>query len=276
MSKIAILGPQGSYCHIIAELAFPKNDFLFCNNIEDIFRAVSDNKAEQGIAPIENMLQGTVRESVFALKKYKVKMNALYHLPIHHSLASLTPDFKKIISHIQAIGQCSEFLDNYRNKGFSIEETNSTSKAMEIASKNKEYAAIGSPLAAKLFNLNVLKTSIEDNHDNLTSFILISNKENENKLNGSTRTSLLIHPLSDRPGLLYEILAIFKIKDINLTKIESIPSGKKIGDYLFFIEIEGNQNDKNVKSALDFLRTIHEVYSFGSYEVKDFSGYERN
>lgn len=275
MSKIAILGPEGSYCHIVSELAFPGGDFLFCNNIEEIYKAVSEKKVEQGIAPIENMLQGTVRESIFSLRKYKVKINSLYHLPIHHCLASQSPNFKKIISHIQAIGQCSNFLESYRKKGLMIEETNSTSKAMEIASKDKEYAAIGSALAAKRFNLNILKTSIEDNHDNLTSFILISNKENSG-VKGDTRTSLLIHPLKDRPGLLYEILAIFKIKDINLTKIESIPSGKKIGDYLFFMEIEGSMEDKNIISALDFLRTIHEVYSFGSYPIRDFSGYDRN
>lgn len=274
MSKIAILGPKGSYCHIIAEMTFPKNEFLFCNTIEDIFRVVSSKEVEQGISPIENMLQGTVREAIFALKRYKVKINALYHLPIHHCLAALSPNFKKIISHPQAIGQCSAFLENYRKKGMLIEEVSSTSKAMEIASKDKECAAIGSSLAAKEFNLTVLKTSIEDNHDNLTSFILISNKENP--INKShSRSSILIHPLKDRPGLLYEILAIFKIKDINLTKIESIPSGKKIGDYLFFIEIEGNLHDENVKSALEFLRSIHEVYPFGSYEVKDFSGYDR-
>src|SRR3989339_204157 len=274
MGKIAILGPRGSYCHIVAELAFPKREFLFCGSIEEIFRAVSSKEVEQGIAPIENMLQGTVRESIFSLRKYKVKINSLYHLPIHHCLASLTPGFKKIISHVQAIGQCSVILEGYRKKGVVVEETNSTSKAMEIASKNKEYAAIGSLLGAKEFGLNILKTSIEDNHDNLTSFILISNKENK-EVSGDARTSLLVHPLKDRPGLLYEILAIFKIKDVNLTKIESIPSGKKIGDYLFYMEIEGNEKDENIKSALEFLRSIHEVYSFGSYEVRDFSGFDR-
>ncbi len=276
MSKIAILGPKGSYSHIIAQITCPNKDLSFYSNIEDIFKAVSSKEVEQGIAPVENMLQGTVREAIFALKKYKVKINALYHLPVHHCLASLTPNFKKIISHIQAIGQCSKFLEQYREKKFIIEDVSSTSKAMEIASQDKECAAIGSSLAAKEFNLKVLKTSIEDNHDNLTSFILISNNENLYELNGNTRTSILIHPLKDRPGVLYEILSIFKIKDINLTKIESIPSGKKMGDYLFLIEFQGNQKDKNVKSVLDFIKTIHEVYSFGSYEVKDFSGYDRN
>jgi len=275
MNKIAILGPKGSFCHIIAEMTFPKQDFLFCNTIEEIFRAVSKEEAEKGIAPIENMLQGTVRESIFALKKYKVKINALYHLPVHHCLAGLNPDFKKIVSHVQAIGQCTDFLESYRKKGIQVEEVASTSKAMEIASKDKSYAAIGSTLAAKEFNLNIFKTSIEDNHDNLTSFILISNKENT-LTKANSRSAILIHPLKDRPGLLYEILAIFKIKDINLTKIESIPSGKKIGDYLFFMEIEGNLNDERIISALNFLRSIHEVYPFGSYEVKDFSGYDRN
>lgn len=224
MTKIAILGPKGSYCHITAEMALPKSEFLFCNSIEEIFRAVSNKEVEQGIAPIENMLQGTVRESIFALKKYKVKINALYHLPIHHCLASLTPNFKKIISHPQALGQCSAFLESYRKKGILIEEITSTSKAMEIASNNKEYAAIGSSLAAKEFNLKIFRTSIEDNHDNITSFILISNEENKST-NGHSRSAILIHPLKDRPGLLYEILAVFKIKDINLTKMSVFHKG---------------------------------------------------
>lgn len=266
-SKIAILGPEYSYCHILAKKVFPESTFVLCQNIEEIFKTLSEKKVEIAIAPIENMLHGSVRESVIALKKYLVKINASYDLPIHHCLASKTNKFTKIISHPQALAQCSSFLNEYRDNKYLIEESASTSKAMEIASKDKEYAAIGSEEAASKYKLKILNKQIEDNHNNTTRFILISNKESIPDKENS-RTSILVAPGQDKPGLLFEILSIFKANGINLTKIESIPTGKKLGEYLFFMEIDGSLEQENVFSAIDFLKDKYELFSFGSYNLE--------
>jgi prephenate dehydratase len=262
-NKIAVLGKY-SYSHIAGQKVFPNADFIFCHKIENIYEAVSNGETELGFAPVENMLQGSVRESIYALSATRLKINHSYDLPIHHCLASLSQNFKKIISHPQAIGQCSKFFAS--NKNYQSEECASTSKAMEIASKNQEYAAIGSKEAAKFFNLKVIQENLEDNHDNVTRFILIS-KEHKTIAKNNLRTSLMIIPHEDKPGLLFNILKAFKDNNINLTKIESLPLGKKLGEYQFFIEINGSEKDMNVSNAINEISKQNEVHSFGSYSL---------
>jgi prephenate dehydratase/prephenate dehydrogenase len=268
--KIAVLGPEFSYCHILAQKYFPKSEFILCNNIEEIFSLVSEKKVPLGISPIENMLNGSVREAIFSLKKYHVKINRLFNMPIHHCLASKSNEFKKIISHQQALAQCSKFLKLFKEKGYEIIETSSTSKAMEIASLDKDFAAIGSLLAAEHYKLGIINKNIEDNHNNTTSFILISKEENK-RPEGKIRTSILVSPDKDKPGILYEILSAFRSNNINLTKIESIPTGNKIGEYIFYIEFDGSLLDENVKQAEDAIKSLYEFYSLGSYPIEHIS-----
>lgn len=264
MKRIAVLGPEYSFCHIAAKKVFPEGEFLFCGRISEIFRAVAEQEAEQGIAPIENMLNGSVRESIMSLLKYKVKINKAFNFPIHHCLASRSKDFSKVISHPQALAQCSNFLQDIET----IEES-SNSKATKMASEDGTLAAIGAREAAEYYGLQVLEENIEDNHDNVTRFILISNEEEDEEAEGEVQTSLLLNPKKDMPGLLFMILSPFAAQNINLVKIESLPSGRKMGEYVFYLEISGSMLDENIKSAVNFLRSSNEVYSFGSYKVED-------
>ena len=267
--KVAILGPEYSYSHLLAQKVCSNGKFLFCNNIEEVFKLVHRGKIKTGLVPIENMLNGSVRESILSLKKYKIKINNLYNFPIHHCFASKSKNFKKIISHPQAIAQCSKFLDLYRKKGIEIVETTSTSKALEMASLDKDYAAIGSTDGAKHFGLTIIKDKIENNHNNVTSFIFISQKESLIDSKASVRTSILVIPTQDHPGLLYEVLFSFKKNNINLTKIESIPTGEKIGEYIFYIEFDGNLSEDSVHMALNTIKALYNIYVLGSYEVKN-------
>ena len=260
--KIAVLGPEYSHSHLLSMKIFSESKLLLCDKIEDVFRAVAEKRAEKGVVPIENMLQGSVRESILGLLKYKVKINEAYILPVHHCLAGKNERYSKIISHPQALGQCSSFLS-----GKEMVETSSTSKAMEIAAQDGSYAAVGSREAAAHHGLEVLQESIENNYDNVTQFLVISAEENS--IAGEARTSLLLIPREDRPGLLFLLLAPFASQNINLVKIESLPSGKKMGEYVFYLEIDANVREEKVKSALDFLQKSVEVYSLGSYQVKE-------
>jgi prephenate dehydratase len=268
-NSVSILGPEYSYSHLLAQKACPNKKFLFCNNIEEVFKLVHEGKIKTGLVPIENMLNGSVRESILSLKKYKIKINNLYNFPIHHCFASKTKNFKKIISHPQAIAQCLKFLDSYRQKGIEIVETTSTSKALEMASLDKDYAAVGSFSGAKHFGLSIIKDKIENNNNNVTSFILISKKESVIKSKYNIRTSILVIPAQDHPGLLYEVLFSFKKNNINLTKIESIPTGEKIGEYIFYIEFDGNLSEDSVHMALSTIKALYNIYVLGSYEVEN-------
>lgn len=261
-NKVAVLGPENSYSHILARKLFKGGELVLCKSISDAYNKVSILECNLGIVPIENMINGSVRESLISLVKSGLKIQKAYDLPIHHCIASKTTDFSKIISHTQAIGQCSNFL---KTQGKEVIETTSTSKAMEIASKDQIYAAIGSKEAANEFGLKIISENIENNQDNVTRFILISK---ENKNTKGSRTSMMIIPKKDKPGLLFEILAIFKIKEINLTKIESIPTENKLGEYEFFIEVEGSTNEEKLKDSIDFLKSIHDIKIFGSYDIE--------
>lgn len=267
--RIAVLGPENSYSHFLGEKVFDsdKNEFILFDNIEAVFKEVSKNENVIGIVPFENMIHGSVRETFICLKKYDIKIVKSFDLSIHHCLASKSKNFKKIASHPQALAQCSDFLEEFRNRGIEIVESSSTSKAMELASLNKDYAAIGNEVAASKNELSVLNKNIENNSNNVTRFVEISKKCCEFSSNKNAKSSLMLVPKEDRPGLLFEILALFKIKDINLTKIESIPTGKGIGEYLFYIDIEGSVLDDNIKVTIEFLKTIVDVNLFGSYEV---------
>jgi prephenate dehydratase/prephenate dehydrogenase len=267
--QLAILGPAFSHSHLLAEQVYPRKSFLFCSNIEEVFRLVFENKISNGIVPIENMLNGGVKESILALRKYKIKINHLYHFPIHHCFASKTLKFTKIISHSQAIAQCSKFLEIYKKSGIEVIETTSTSKALEIAATDSDYAAIGSLAGAKHFDLKVIKDKIENNHNNVTSFIAISKKETPIELNTNVRTSILVIPPQDHSGLLYEVLSSFKQNKINLTKIESIPTGEKIGEYIFYIELDGNIKNHSVRASINALEALYNIYLLGSYPVEN-------
>lgn len=265
---IAALGPEYSYSHNLTQQIYNKAKYILCNTIENIFKEVSKNPKIIGIVPIENMINGTVRETFFALKNYKVKINKAYNYKIENCIASQTQDkFTKIITHPQPIGQCSEFLKQYRDKGIEIITTSSTSKAFQIAKENKDYAGIGSTIGAEQNKLTILHKNIGNNKYNQTRFIEISQQDIQSKNN--TKTSMMIEPQEDRAGLLFEILALFKIKNFNLTKIESIPTGNKLDTYIFYIEVDGNIENKDFKQTLDFLKTIAKVYIFGSYKVVD-------
>ena len=262
MNKIAVLGPDYSYSHLVSMKIFPAEKLILYSRIEEVFQAVADKKVEKGVIPIENMLHGSVRESILSLQKYKVKIHEAYIAPIQHCLAAKHKNYTKIISHPQALGQCSSFL-----AGKNIVETSSTSKAMETAAQDESFAAIGSKEAAEHYGLQILQENIEDNHDNVTQFFVISAEEK--KISGQTRTSLLLKPKEDRPGLLFLLLAPLASQNINLVKIESLPSGKKMGEYVFYIEIDAHVQEERVKSALEFLGNSVEVHSLGSYEVID-------
>jgi len=264
-NEIALLGPEYSYSYLAGIKAFPDTEIILCDRIEQVFQEVTEKRAAQGIIPLENMLEGSVRESIKNFLRYQVKINKTYTMPIHHCLAAQDQNYDVITSHAQALAQCSDFVKKQRD--ITAEECASTAKAMSTAAADKNYAAIGSPEAAEYYGLQILYRNIEDNHDNVTKFVAISLEETLKEEN--LKTSLLLKPKDDKPGLLFNLLAPFALKNINLGKIESLPSGKKMGEYVFYLEIDGNVRDKKVKSALDFLQDIVEVYSLGSYEVMD-------
>lgn len=266
MEKIYVLGPKYSYSYNVAARLYD-SDYIVCvDAITDVVTCVAQGSHVSGIIPIENMLNGSVRETFRALQKNHVYITRAIDFCINHVIAAKNTDFGKIASHAQSLAQCSTYIRS--QEGVEVIEVSSTSKAMEMAANDPKIAAIGNEEAARYYGLQVIDTDVSNKSVNVTRFIEIIKDKTDNFASG-TKTSMIITPQEDRTGLLFEILSIFQVKRINLTKIESIPTGNKMNDYLFYIDIDGALSDQHVIDALAFLRTFVHVDVFGSYDIEE-------
>ena len=260
--EIITLGPQFSYSHNLVQKMYKDYSIELVDSIREVFDGL--DKFKTGVVPVENMLNGSVRETFLELQRRDIHIFGGFDYTLNHVLASKSKDFTTVMSHPQALVQCGDFIHSLKQKGITIIKTSSTSKAMKLASQDKNIAAIGSKAAAKYYNLRIIKEKISDKQNNITRFVEIGLKEYNEK---GAQTSLIIIPRKDKVGLLFEILAVFKIKNLNLTKIESMPTGEKMNDYIFYVDVEGSLNQGEMQDALEFLQTFVDVKVFGSYNI---------
>jgi len=257
---VAILGPEKSYSHFAANEISKKfklkNELYFTLRIEDVFNLVSRKKVVAGIVPIENIIEGTIRETIDGLFKNNVKIIGEIGIPIHHCLCALDKNAKitAIYSHPQGFKQSSRFL----NKNFKKTEINfrpSTSSAFEYVKKLRltDSAVIGSEEAARNYGFEIVTRNIENDHRNNTTFVLITHQNSRFKIRNTPRkTSIIFHFDKDSSGTLYQVLGEFAKEKINLTKIESRPAGHRLGDYVFLVEFSGTVS--RAKKALSAIK----------------------
>ena len=268
--KIGFLGPEGTFTEIAARKYTSSGKLLPYDTITEIFEGVKGGDIDEGIVPIENILNGHVIETLDCLYKNDVKVKKAIVIPIEQSLVALpeTTKIERIISHPQALAQCSKYLSiNY--KGTKIERSESTAAAMKMIAENHlvGVAAIGTSLGAEKYNLKVIKNNIANKEINKTMFIVIATKPTERT--NHDRTSIAISPHADRPGLLRDILNAFAETKINLEMIQSRPDG--YGNYIFYIDMEGHPEDDKVKKAFNIINEklsgkFHDVIKIlGSY-----------
>lgn len=252
--KVGILGPKGTYAELAARTHFKdKADIVTYPMITDVAEAVARAEVNAGIIPVESLREGSVGETLDALAWVNVKVQAEIVVPISHSLLGVKgakpENITQVLSHPQALAQCRDFLRKNLPNAELIEMT-STAKAAEQVGKLKQphMAAIGPKGLAELYGLSILHDEIQTGETNITRFLCLANEDS--KRTGHDKTSIVFYTAADRPGILHEILGEFASRKINLTKIESRPSKKALGDYLFFIDFEGHHEDKKVKEAL--------------------------
>ncbi len=248
--KVACLGPLATFTHLAAIRHFGSfAKIIPVDSIKDVFESVLDKSADYGVVPIENSNEGVVSHTLDMFMDVDLKVSAEIMLEVTHNLLSKSGDIKKIkkiYSHPQAFAQCRRWLE--RNMpDVELVDTTSTAKAAELAANDPKGAAIASDLAAKMYDLKFVKRSIEDNKNNYTRFLVIS--EDFPPPTGKDKTSIMLS-IKDKPGALFEVLTPFYKEKINLTKIESRPSKRKAWEYIFFIDLEGHINNNNVIRAL--------------------------
>ena len=268
--KIAYLGPGGTFCEEAARQYQGDNDWplLPLRSIREVYEAVAAGNVKQGIVPIENSYEGAVNQTLDLLTgDDNLKIAGEIIIPVRQNLLihsrSSGQKIDCILSHAQALAQCQEYLHrNYPD--VPVREVHSTAEAARmVATSGETWASIATLMAAETYGLNVLAADIQDQTNNCTRFVVLSREEAICDSGG--KTSLLIYVV-DRPGALYEVLREFYIRGINLCKIESRPARTRIGEYLFFIDIEGNRQEEHVSETLTALmNVVAEVKVLGSY-----------
>src|SRR3989339_290589 len=249
--KILTLGPNGTYSSIASKKAFPKAQIEFADTVSHVFDEFKKNKYDALVAPVENTIYGTERETFDNLYESNLKIYNSIDLEIHHCLASQDKNFKIIASHIQALSQCKNFLNKNYSK-IKLFKTSSTAEAALLAQKNSDYACITNEETAKKYNLKIIHKNIQDFKNNKTKFWIISKKYNPKK---QKFTSIVIKPNTDCAGLLLKLLMPFNYLNINLTRLESRPAKGENGKYLFYIDFEGDFRDQKSVELLKILKT---------------------
>lgn len=266
--RVAYLGPPGTNTELAARRLYPEADHLPQGTIRAAARAVVSGDADSAVAPIENSLQGSVTETVdLLIQDEGLAVVGEVVLPIEHCLmvkpGTDREDIRVIYSHPQSLGQCRRYLE-MRFPDVRTEASLSNADAVAVAMKTEGGAAIGPPHAADIYGALILERHIEDSRANKTRFVALGRESAPPT--GRDKTSIAFAVEHDRPGTLVSVLHEFADRSINLTKIESRPSGEELGVYIFLIDLEGHRDDALVAQALAAVREQAGFFKvFGSY-----------
>ena len=271
--SLAYLGPTGTNSETAALtysnwlLDYQQQNSTLCPypSIALALQSVIKGKIERAVVPIENSLEGSVTVVLDTLwRSNELEVHQELTIPIFHGLLSYAAslnEIKTVYSHPQALAQCQKWLENHLPQ-VQLIPTKSTTEGIKLLTGNPSAAAISAPRAAELYRVPLLKPDVRDNPDNCTRFWIVSSQKSEH----GSHLSLAFSLPQNAPGALVKALEIFARREINLSKIESRPSKRSLGEYIFFIDLEGNSQDGQIKEALAELSDCTEVIRiFGNY-----------
>jgi len=253
--SIAFLGPLGTFSEEAALKQFGQGrTAVVCGSIDEVFRTVEANQAHYGVVPVENSTEGAVSLTLDLLLSSDLKICGEVSIPIHHCLLSKQTDINQIthvFSHGQSLSQCHEWLNKMLPKA-EREPVTSNARAAQmihdlVSADGTFAAAIASRRAAELFDLNVLAENIEDDPKNTTRFLVLG--QQDVAPSGVDKTSIVMTS-KNKPGAMVELLEPLSRYGVSMTKFESRPSKQGLWDYVFFVDVEGHQEDHHVKQAI--------------------------
>lgn len=267
--RVAFQGELGAYSERAARKFFNKVnlDLKPCSTFVHVFHEVENLSVDYGVVPVENTLNGGIREVFNLLGEHKVFVIGEIKLKISHVLVAKKEaafsGIKKVYSHPQALMQCRDFLRKSHLKAVEFYDT--AGAARHIAEMNDlSAAAISSEEAAEHYGLKVLRKRIENNSENYTRFVIISPKFSVEK---NADKTTVIFTLRNMPGALYRALSVFAIRDIDLLAIDSIPLMGKLWEYRFYIDFRGSIAEPRCRHAVDNLSELsHNVKVVGSFK----------
>ncbi len=248
--KISVLGPCGTFSHEAALVHDKAAQFLFENTIYDVFDALSSGRADGAVVPLENSVSGSVGETLDALLEFDLKVNRVVFLDVVHNLVgNAKKDIRRLYVHPLAHAQCREYLrGNF--SGAEIVHTSSNAASAKLLKESFEGAIVPG-VAAQIYEKNIIEKSVQDRGQNVTLFGVLG--KSYAKRSGNDRT-FIVFDCVDRAGILYEILGLFAKAGINLSKIESRPNKRKMGEYIFYVEFCGHPHDEVVSGVISLLK----------------------
>jgi chorismate mutase/prephenate dehydratase len=247
---VAFLGPEGTFTEAAAFKHFGHSISVSpMDSIDAVFREVESGAANFGVVPVENSTEGVINHTLDMFMQSKLSICGEVQLRIHHSVMAVEEGLDgigRVYSHQQSLAQCRKWLD--ANLAHAEREAvSSNAEAARLAAKNPGTAAIAAQVAAELYDLKLIARNVEDEPDNTTRFLVVGKLSVPRT--GSDKTSVMFSA-KNRPGALFELLESFKIRDVNMTRIESRPSRSGLWDYAFFVDIDGHETDDVIKEAL--------------------------
>lgn len=266
-AKVACQGVEGAYSQQACDRLFQLADIKFVQNFEDVFKAVQSGDCSYGILPVENSTAGTVSLVYDLMKRYNFYIVRVVKFKIEHSLLAKKgvkfEAIKEIVSHEQALSQCSEFLKAHPHIKATVFENTATAAKFVAESDRKDIAAIASPNCMALYGLAKLDDKVQNSDHNYTRFICIS--KHMEIYPGANKISLML-PVAHKPGSLYSMIARFASLGMNLTKLESRPIPGKDFEFMFYFDVETSIYSPETTALLGQLDSEIDTFVFlGSY-----------
>jgi prephenate dehydratase len=266
---VAFQGERGAYSEAAAVAHFGQGvQPLPCPSFEAVFDAVTSGGANRGIIPVENSLAGSIHRNYDLLLRYDLAIVGEVQIRIAHYLIALPgvslTDVGRVYSHPQALAQCEQSLNELLPHVERVPTYDTAGSVKMLREEGiRDGAAIASRHAVDIYGMNVLRAELEDNPENYTRFLILSQKA---VIPDNAAKTSIVFSMDNVPGALFKSLAVFALRDIDLTKIESRPLQGKRWQYFFYIDFAGSVHEPRCRNALNHLQEITSFFRvLGSY-----------
>tara|TARA_Y100000590_G_C15461896_1_gene916773 strand:+ start:67 stop:894 length:828 start_codon:yes stop_codon:yes gene_type:complete len=253
--KIAYQGIEGSYSESCAKEMYPNCKTISCKTFDDVFKLANQDEEVSAIIPESNRSTGNIGVE-YLIFKYRLNIYKEKFYSINHHLLGFPgtkiKDVKNVYSHAQGLSQCSNFI---RKNNFTENVRADTAGSAKYISENKikSEAAIASKESAKIYNLDILASDIQDEKENITRFLLMGKLATQPVLKKEKYITSFLFKLKSKPAALYSALSGFAIQGVNLTKLQSYPEKNSFSSYFFLCDLDGHIEDLKVQKSLEEL-----------------------
>jgi len=251
--KIAYQGIAGSYSESCAKENYPGCETIPCKTFDECFEKANEDSSVRTIIPESNKTTGNIGVE-YLIFKYRLNIYAEHFFSIKHNLLVMPgaklSDIKNVYSHAQALSQSSKFIKK-NNLIENVRADTAGSAKYVLESKDKSKSAIASSLSGKIYNLDIIKSDIQDDKTNVTRFLIMGKEIYQPEFKKDKYITSFLFKLKSKPAALYSALSGFAINGVNLTKLQSFPEMDSFSSYFFLCELDGHIEEPKVKNSLE-------------------------